>query len=178
MGIKENFKREVLDIEQRVDLTKDEKVTRLVNLAGIACATTAFQPIPFADIFILVPIQAYFASRIAATRGVPLSEQAAAEWVKQIIGLGGMGFLAQQVALGVWKIVTLGTGGLLTLPLVYGLTHAIMRAADAYFLAKSKGRTLSDDELREIYQRSFKEGKKEGAKREVVIRKEAKGGLS
>lgn len=170
MGIKEDFKRQVLDIEHRADLSSDEKASRLAHLACITCATIAIQPIPFADIFILTPTQAYFASRIAAVRGVPVSEQHAIEWVKQIIAIGGMGMAAQQIAIGIWKTVTFGMGGLLTLPLVYGLTYAIMRAADAYFIAKAKGRTLSDKELRDIYERSFKKGKEEGEKRKREIR--------
>lgn len=168
-GLVGQFYNEVFAIEQRTDLSDDEKVNRIRHTACAACAVTAIQPIPFADIFILTPIQGFFATRIAAVRGVNVSENDGLEWTKQIIGLMGAGFIAQQVAIGVWKLVTWGVGGLLTLPLVYSLTYAVMTTADVYFKQRAKGVHLTDDQLREEFRKATKDGKQEAERHKASI---------
>lgn len=172
-GLLDQFYREVFAIEQQDHLSPEQKVSRIRHTACVACAATAIQPIPFADIFILTPMQGYFASRIAAIRGVKVSENDGQEWTKQIIGLMGLGFIAQQIAIGVWKLATWGVGGLLTIPLVYSLTYAVMTTADVYFKQRANGIELSDDELREILKKASKKGKKEAQLNETAVRKMA-----
>lgn len=162
--IKKAVMSQLFAVENRADLTEDQKVSRVQHAACTTCAGIAIQPIPFADIFILTPVQGLFASKIAAIRGVPLSENDAQEWTKQTIGLMGMGFLAQQLAIGVWKTVTFGAGGLLTIPLVYALTYGVMKTADVYFQKLKVGVKLSDDQIRLILKTSIADGKAEAAK--------------
>ena len=163
MSIGDKIKNEITAIEHRTDITDEQKITRITHIACATCAGVAIQPIPFADILILTPIQAYFASRIAAIRGVPVSESNASDWIKEIVGIIGLGMIAQQIAIGIWKIVTFGFGGLLTIPLVYGLTYAVMKVADAYFSAKARNETLSNDQIKTIWKSAFRDGKKRGA---------------
>lgn len=159
-GVLEKFRRSVTRIEHRQDLSKSEKVSRIIHLTCAICAGVAIQPIPFADIFVLTSIQAYFATRIAAIHGVPVSRAAAKDWVKETIGIIGLGWIAQQIAIGVWKVVTFGLGGFLTIPLVYGLTYGIMRIADAYFSAKSKNEKISEDRIRQIWKNARNDRKR------------------
>jgi len=142
-------------------LTDDEKSERLRNVTCGFCAVAAIQPIPFADIFILTPIQGVAAAKLAHIRGVPVTKEDVSELVKQLVGLIGMGFAAQQIAIGIWKTVTWGLGGFLTIPMVYALSYAILKAADLYYQARAKGKTLSNDELREILKAARSEGKRE-----------------
>lgn len=166
MSIGDKIKKEITEIERRTDMTNDQKVSRITHIACATCAGVAIQPIPFADIFVLTPIQAYFASRIAAIRGVPVSEADASDWVKEIVGIVGMGIIAQQFAIGVWKFVTFGLGGILTIPLVYGLTYAVMKVSDAYFSAKARNEKLSDEQIKKVWKNAFREGKKKGSDEE------------
>lgn len=159
---------DVLALENDGSISDNEKVARLRNTACVTCAMVAVQPIPFADIFILTPIQGFFASRIAAIRGVPLSEQDAQEWAKRVVGLMGLGFLAQQLAIAVWKTVTFGAGGLLTIPLVYALTYGVMQTADAYFQNQARGVKLSDEQIRDLIRSATKEGSEEAKRRPSV----------
>lgn len=175
MSIGDKIKKEITGIEHRSDISDEQKVSRITHIACATCAGVAIQPIPFADIFVLTPIQAYFASRIAAIRGVPVSESDATDWIKEIIGIVGMGIIAQQVAIGIWKIVTFGLGGLLTIPLVYGLTYAVMKVSDAYFSAKARNVKLTDEQIKTIWKGAFQEGKKKGSDEEQNI-KARKGG--
>jgi uncharacterized protein (DUF697 family) len=170
MGIADSVKREITEIEHRTDLTDDKKVSRITHIACAVCAGVAIQPIPFADIFVLTPIQAYFATRIAAIRGIPVTESAVSDWIKAIVALVGLGVAAQQIAIAVWKLVTFGLGAFLTIPLVYGLTYAIMKVADAYFSAKARKERLSEQQIKDIWKDAFKEGRKKGKESEDEIR--------
>lgn len=156
------LKREIFEIERRSDMTTEEKVSRITHITCAACAGVAVQPIPFADIFILTPIQAYMGSRIAAIRGVPVSESEASDVIKEILGVIGMGFAAQQIALGIWKTLIPGAGGFMTIPIVYGLSYAIMRVMDAYFAAKAAKRKLTPEEIKSIWKNAKAEGERHG----------------
>ena len=170
MSIGDRIREEITEIEHRTDLTDEAKVSRITHIACATCAGIAIQPIPFADIFVLTPIQAYFATRIAAIRGLPVSESDASDWIKEIIGMVGLGIVAQQTAIAVWKLVTFGLGSFLTIPLVYGLTYAIMKVADAYFSAKARKEKLSEDQIKAIWQSAFREGKGKGKAEENNIK--------
>ncbi len=174
MSIGDKIKKEVTEIEHRTDITNNQKVSRITHIACATCAGVAIQPIPFADIFVLTPIQAYFASRIAAIRDVPVSESDASDWVKEIIGIVGMAIIAQQIAIGIWKLVTFGLGGVLTIPLVYGLTYAVMKVADAYFSAKARNEKLSDEQIKKVWKNAFRDGKKKGSDEEHNIKAQKK----
>ena len=95
---------------------------------------------------------------------MPVSENEVNDKIKEIVGIMGMGFIAQQVAIGIWKMVSFGAGGLLTIPLVYALSYAVMNVIDAYYSAKAKKRKLSDDQIKGIWKNAFREGKKKGEK--------------
>jgi len=162
MKITEKVRQEITQIEFRDDLSQDKKIAKITHLACATCAGVAIQPLPFADILILTPLQGYFASRIAAIHGIKLTNNEALDWVKELIGLVGLGIAAQQIALGVWKTVTFGFGGLLTIPLVYGLTFAIMKVADLYFSHKARNEKLSEERIKAVWKQAFQQGKKQG----------------
>lgn len=160
-SLTDRVKREIFEIEKRTDLTTEEKVSRITHITCATCAGIAIQPIPFADIFILTPVQAFMGTRIAAIRGVPVSESEATDVIKEILGVIGMGFAAQQIALGIWKTLIPGAGGFMTIPIVYGLSYAIMRVVDAYFTAKAAKRKLTPDEIKRIWKNAKSEGEKQ-----------------
>ncbi len=158
----DKLKSEYFSIEKNEDLSKDQKISRVINYTAGLCAATAVQPIPFADIFILTPIQAYMGTRLAAVHGIDVKEQEVTVLIKQLIGTVGLGFLAQQLAIGAYKTVLPFMGAITTMPLVYGLTYAIGKVMDAYFEKISKGQDLSDKEMKDIWKKSFKSGKAKG----------------
>lgn len=168
-ALRQRVNREFLDIEKRTDLSEDEKVSQLTHITCATCAGIAIQPIPFADIFILTPVQAFAGSRIAAVRGVPVTESEVSLLIKEIAGVVGLGLVAQQFAIGVLKIFFPGGGGFVTIPLVYGLTYAICSVMDAYFVEKRKGRKLTPDQIREKWGQAKKAGEQSGRSRESEI---------
>ena len=65
------------------NISPDKKVEKLLIVFSSVCAATAVQPIPFADIFVLTPIQLYMGTLIAEARGYKFSMS---EIYKEIIG--------------------------------------------------------------------------------------------
>ena len=165
--LKKVLKREYIDIESRTDIPDDQKISKIIKVTASVCAGIAVQPIPFADIFILTPIQAYMGTRIAAVRGVPVKENEAVDTIKEISGAIGLGLLAQQLAIGAYKTGLPFLGGLMTIPLVFGLTYGIGRVMDAYFVSKYKKESIRPEKLKEIWKKGRKEGKSLANEKEI-----------
>lgn len=88
--------------------------------------------------------------------------------MKEIIGLIGLGMAAQQIALGVWKTVTFDFGGLLSIPLVYALTYAVLKVAHVYFSHKFKNEKLSEERIKAVWKEAFAQGKQQAQNKENV----------
>lgn len=172
MEVAEKIRATVSGIEEHTAISDDEKVSRITHIACSTCAAVGIQPVPFADIFLLGGLQAYFATRVAAIRGVAITEANARDYIRGIFGVVGLGVIAEQFAIGVWKLATFGFGGAITFVLDYAMTFAVMKLADAYFSAKAEGRELSRHEARAIFRAAHREGKKKGAteKRKISAR--------
>jgi uncharacterized protein (DUF697 family) len=131
---KQKLSHEFFSIEKREDLTTDEKVQQVIKISSSVCAGVAVQPIPFADIFILTPLQGLMGERIGSIRGFPVSNKESTELIKEISGVAGLGLIAQQIALGAYKVGLPGLAGFTTIPLVFGLTYAIGQVMNEYFV--------------------------------------------
>lgn len=157
---KNTLNKEVLEIERRTDLNDDEKVTRICTVFGTTCAAVAVQPIPFADIFVLTPLQAFMGKKIADIRGYNISEAGAKEIFIELSGLVGLGFLSQQLVIGAYKTVLPFLGGFTTIPLVFGLTFGMGKVMDHYFEKKIKGEKIDPEMIKAVFQKARAEGKK------------------
>ncbi|WP_078544817.1 YcjF family protein [Litchfieldia alkalitelluris] len=157
---KEQLAKEFFEIEKNPHLSPDQKVNKVITSTALLCAGVAIQPIPFADVFILTPIQGFMGHKIAQIRGIELKEEGIWEVIKYIGGVVGLGLVAQQTAIGLFKIGLPGLGGFVTIPLVAGLTMGIGKALDLYFRFKAVGKTPSEEDIIQ----AFKTGKKEGRK--------------
>lgn len=162
--IKLKIKANLTNIEARTDITDDEKANQLIHLCAATCAGVAIQPIPFADIFLLAPIQGYLAERLSAVRGVPLTEAESHEVISELLKILGLSVLAQQTALGLYKAGLPGLAGFTTIPLVYGLTFGIGKLLDSMFTAKANGKKLSADDIKAMWKAAAKERKQAGKK--------------
>lgn len=151
---KARLERDLFQIEKRTDLSDDQKVEQIIKIFSTVCAGIAIQPIPFADIFILTPLQAFMGARLAAVRGVPLSEAQAEDLVKEIMGVVGMGLVAQQAGIAAAKIFFPVVGSVATLPVVFGLTFAIGKAMDFYLVNKAAGRAPNAAELKAAWKQA------------------------
>ena len=83
------------------------------------------------------------------------------EILKAVMGTVGLGFLAQQGALGVRKAVLPGLGGVIGAPLVYGFTYGIGCVMDLYFKRRRQDGKASDADLVAAFRRGKEEGERE-----------------
>ena len=146
------------------NIPPEKKVDKLLIFFSSVCAATAVQPIPFADIFILTPIQLYMGTLIAEARGYKFSMS---EIYKEILGVLGLSFLAQQTAIGLYKLGLPFIGGFMTIPLVFILTYSIGKVMDFYFVSKTQGKTLTKDDLKNFFKQARKDAKKNFSKDEI-----------
>ena len=156
----------------KLNISPDEKVDKLLLRFSAICGAIAVQPIPFADIFILTPIQLYMGTLIAEARGYKFSMS---DVYKEILGLIGLAYLAQQTAIGLYKTVLPFLGAITTIPLVFILTYAIGKVMDYYFVSKTQGKKLTKDDLVKAFKQARKDAKKNFSKDEIKKKtKEAK----
>ena len=146
------------------NIVPEKKVDKLLISFSSICAAVAIQPIPFADILILTPIQLYMGTLIAKVRGYEFSMS---EIYKEILGLLGLSFLAQQTAIGLYKVGLPFLGGFMTIPLVFILTYSIGKVMDFYFVSKTQGITLTKNDLKKFFNQAKKEAKKNFSKDEI-----------
>ncbi len=158
------------DIESRDDLTADEKANKLIQIFSATCAGVAIQPIPFADIFILTPIQMYMAERLCAVRGIPIQESSVTQIVAEAGKVMALGIAAQQAAIAAYKTFLPGLGGFMTIPLVYSLTYGIGKVLDHLIVSRAKGHKLSSDEIKNIWSIAKEEGKTKGKQQRENIK--------
>ena len=158
------------DIESRDDLTADEKANKLIQIFSATCAGVAIQPIPFADIFILTPIQIYMAERLCAVRGIPIQESSVLQIVAEAGKVMALGIAAQQAAIAAYKTFLPGLGGFMTIPLVYSLTYGIGKVLDHLIVSRAKGHKLSSDEIKNIWSIAKEEGKTKGKQQRENIK--------
>ncbi len=158
------------DIESRDDLTADEKANKLIQIFSATCAGVAIQPIPFADIFILTPIQMYMAERLCAVRGIPIQESSVLQIVAEAGKVIALGVAAQQAAIVAYKTFLPGLGGFMTIPLVYSLTYGIGKVLDHLIVSRAKGHKLSSDEIKNIWSIAKEEGKTKGKQQRENIK--------
>lgn len=167
---KAKIEHELTAIESRQDLTQAQKISQIIHIFSAICAGVAVQPIPFADIFLLTPIQAYMGVRLSAVMGQAISERESTEIIKEIAGVAGLGLLAQQLALGAYKTFLPFLGGITTIPLVYGLTYAIGRVMEQYLIARQKSQKLSSEQIKKLWTQHKKEGEARGKQAEKTIK--------
>jgi uncharacterized protein (DUF697 family) len=152
---------------EKLDIPTDKKIDKILLSFSTICAATAVQPIPFADIFILTPIQLYMGTLIARVRGY---EFTMSQVYKEILGLLGLSYLAQQTAIGLYKTVLPFLGGFMTIPLVFGLTYAIGKVMNFYFVSKTEGKKFTKEDLINVFKQERKEAKKNFSKEDIKKR--------
>ena len=172
--IKENIKENITQIENRNDIDENQKSEKIIHIFSSICAAVAVQPIPFADIAILTPIQLYMGERISSVRGLKINEQERTKTLKDIVLTLGLGVTAQQIALGAYKVGLPFLAGFTTIPLVYALTYGIGKVMDRYVKEKIKGNTLTKEQMMQTFKEERKKGKKKAKENKEEIIKKSK----
>jgi uncharacterized protein (DUF697 family) len=168
--VKGQLSKEYLEIETNTLLSREEKINQLIHLTSAFCAGVAIQPIPFADLVLLIPIQGFMGYKIAKIYGINLTEESANRKVKEIFKLVGLSFAARQTAIGLGKIFLPFLGGLVAFPLIYGLTYAMGQIMDTVFQLESKGQEMDPKKVKKLWTEFLKKGKDIGKSKIPVPR--------
>lgn len=142
-------------------IPQEKKVKLIINTTSLICAIVAAQPIPFADILILSPIQLIMVTYLNKAIGNPYEKSKLNELLTSLVGVVGWGLLAQQLILGAYKTIIPFLGGFTTIPLVYAATFALGNGAKTLIEAKKNDKTISNEEIERIVKQAKKEAKKE-----------------
>ncbi|MDV6374107.1 YcjF family protein [Deinococcus arenicola] len=121
------------------DLSRDENVDEVIKSAALLSGAVAMEPIPFADILVITPVQAKMVLHIGKIYGFDISPERALEIVRELGVTIAYGMAARQVMRGLAKLALPIIGGIITAPAVYGWTFALGRVAQSYFERKQLG---------------------------------------
>lgn len=106
---------------------------RIVNSCSAIAVTVGLAPVPFADAFILLPLQGAMVTGIAYVSGRGWDAKAGAEWIASIGAVGSAGIGLRWGAQQLVKLVP-GAGSLVGASVAGAGTLAIGRSAIAYFI--------------------------------------------
>lgn len=144
-------------LAQNPAVAKEVKVNCIIQATALTCAIVAAQPIPFADIFVLTPIQLVMIVSLNKVLGNPFEESSLKEILASLIGIVGWGTLAQHTILGLYKTVIPFMGAITTVPLVYAATFALGTGGKWLIEAKKNDQTISNDKMKKIMDEAKKE---------------------
>ena len=131
-------------------ISETAKIRVIINFTALTCAILAAQPIPFADFFVLTPIQVAMVTTMSRVMGMPVGKHGAGEVIASVAGVVGWGLMAQQTILGLYKTVIPYAGALTTIPLVYSATVGLGYAAKAILDARRSDQTITKEQVQKI----------------------------
>lgn len=172
------------NIEKDNSIPVEDKISTIIHTTSIGCAIIAVQPIPFADALILTPIQmvmiGHMTNIMKADALKKAIESGDEERIKKvnldtkdilltISSAIGVGFLAQQGILGLYKTVVPFIAGVTTIPMVYAATFAIGKVAQLVISKQLKNEKISKDKIKSAYKTIVKEKEKEIKEKDIDL---------
>lgn len=149
------------NIEKDNSIPVEDKISTIIHTTSIGCAIIAVQPIPFADALILTPIQMVMIGH--------MTNIMKADALLTISSAIGVGFLAQQGILGLYKTVVPFIAGVTTIPMVYAATFAIGKVAQLVISKQLKNEKISKDKIKSAYKTIVKEKEKEIKEKDIDL---------
>jgi len=142
-------------------IPEDAKIGAIIHMTALLCAIIAVQPLPFADVIVLTPIQVGMVTAMSRVMGDPVGDSGAKEIIAHVLGVVGWGVLAQHAILGLYKAGLPYIAGVTTIPLVYAATVGLGYAAKAVLEARRNDQTITQDEIKRIRKEAEAKARKE-----------------
>ena len=142
-------------------ISTNTKANIIINATSLVCAVVAVQPLPFADLFVLSPIQVVMVTYLSKTLGLKRSDTSPKELLVYLVNTLGFGVLSQQVILGLYKTIIPFAGAVTTIPLVYAATFGLGMACKTLINAKKNNVEISKEQLKKIREEEMEKIKKE-----------------
>lgn len=141
-------------------LSTEENADEIIRSASLLAGAIATQPIPFADILLITPVQAKMVLHLGKLYGYDMTPERTREIVAELGVTVAYGMAARQVMRGLAKMALPVVGGLITAPAVYGWTYGLGKLAKNYFERRTKGLApASEKERADIVRESRSEVK-------------------
>lgn len=135
------------------DEVKRAAVKEVVTVCAVAASAVTIQPFPVLDAVLMSPIQIGMVQAIGKVHGHKLDKKS----IVEIISTFGASLVAQNVIMAAAKLIPI-LGSVIAMSMAYALTFAIGEVSDHYF---KNGRGVSSSELKERFQKVYKEKKAE-----------------
>jgi uncharacterized protein (DUF697 family) len=155
MGWMDSFK----SVKDGTNLPEDEReriAKDLVTMSSFGAAAVTYAPIPLSDFFLVTPVQAGMVMSVGRVYGRKLEMGEAKEILLELLGVCGVGMVAQKGFATLSKILLPGFGGLLAGPYAFAVTYGLGNVAMRYFETGGAPREV----LKGVYERAVNEGKK------------------
>ncbi len=117
------------------------------------------QPIPFLDIYSVLPFHLYLLNEIAKKYNIKLTIKESKEIMTTIIWSVWSSYLLSQSIVWISKIWMIWVGWYLMMPLNFAMTFSIWKIISFYFYKKSQWVKATNSEMKELFKYSIKSGK-------------------
>ncbi|UBV41687.1 DUF697 domain-containing protein [Deinococcus taeanensis] len=141
-------------------LSPEENVEEVIKSAALLSGAISVEPIPFADILLITPVQAKMVLHIGKIYGHDISSERALEIARELGVTVAYGVAARQVMRGLAKLALPLIGGLITAPAVYGWTFALGRLAQNHFERRAQGLPSSRQQQVQVVQEAKKDARR------------------
>ena len=136
--------------------SREENAEEVIRSAALLCGAVAVEPLPFADLLIITPVQMKMVLHIGKIHGFEITAERAREIMAELGTTMAYGMLARQVMRGLAKLALPLVGGLITAPAVYGWTYALGRLSERYFEQKRLGLPFDQHQRAQVVQEAKK----------------------
>ena len=137
-------------------LTPEQNTEEVIRGAALLAGAIAVEPLPFADLLLITPLQAKMVLHIGKIYGFDVSTARSLEIARELGATVAYGVAVRQVMRGLAKLALPLIGGLITAPAVYGWTYALGRTAEAYFQRRRDGQPFGKLQQTQVAQEARK----------------------
>lgn len=141
-------------------LSREENAEEVIKSAALLSGAVSIEPLPFADMLILTPLQAKMVLHIGKIYGFDITPERSSEIARELGVTVAYGMAARQFMRGMAKIALPVVGGVVTAPLVYGWTFALGRMAQTYFERKIDGLPFQAEERAQVVQEAKQQSRR------------------
>lgn len=151
-----NSSKKIDDFFVTIDMKKSiENIDNSIFKFASVAAILGIQPIPFLDIYALLPLHLYLLKQISKEYWIKLSKDEAKEIISTIMWSVTWSYLLSQWVVWISKIGLLWIWGYLMVPLNFALTYSIWKVLSYYLYKKSQWIKSTNSELNTLFKYSI-----------------------
>lgn len=139
------------DLKQKINEIDDT----IFNFSSVA-AILWIQPIPFLDVYSILPFHIYLLKEIAKKYSIEINTKESKEILTTVIWSVWSSYILSQSVVWLSKIWMLWFWWYIMMPLNFGLTYAMWKILSMYFYQKSQWAKATNSEIKELFKYSIK----------------------